>query len=81
MGKSLSDMVRTMPPGTSSWPARANKVSTARADWTPVLEYSRPVYISSEVPLALQMWRARSRIVATGTFVITSATSGRKCWT
>jgi hypothetical protein len=48
---------------------------------TPLLEYSRPVYITGQAPPALAMRRARSRMVSAGTPVMRAATSGEKCWT
>ena len=81
IGKCESSIARPIPPGTSSWPANANRVKTARIAWMPLLEYSRPVYMTGQAPAALQTRRARSRIVSAGTPVIDSATSGRKCCT
>src|ERR1035437_10363589 len=70
-------MARPIPPGTSRWPARANRVRTARMAWTPLLEYSSPVYITGQAPLARARRRARSRTAADGTPAIASAPSGK----
>ena len=80
MGKVLFSMFRPIPPGTSSWLAKANRMKTARAACTPQLENSSPVYINGQAPLALTMRWARSLMVSAGTPVIVSATSGLKCW-
>ncbi len=81
MGKWLSRMARPIPPGTSSWPARAKRVWTARIAWSPVFEYSSPVYMMGQAPDDVAIRRARRSTVSAGTPVISSTTSGRKCWT
>ena len=65
------------PPGTSSCPASAHSVKTARIACTPLSEYSSPVYITGQAPRAAAMRRARLSTVAAGTPVMRSTISGR----
>ena len=81
MGKCVSRIASPMPPGTSSCPASAKSVCTARIACTPLSEYSRPVYITGHAPPASAISRASSRIRSAGTPVMVSTASGRKCCT
>ena len=49
--------------------------------WTPLSEYSSPVYMTGAHPAAPHSRRASQRMVPAGTPVIASTASGRKCWT
>ena len=73
--------LKTSPPGTSMLSVMAQRLSTARMFCTPLLLYSRPVYMCRAAPLAPAMDRASSSIVSRGTRVIFSTLSGGNCCT